>query len=134
METLEFKVWGHKNLLGKHKNTLEFTKDKELSLKGDCIIGVGADFDLVKLKKFLAKTEKIKMTLTVNKLTEEILFEVNHHFNDAHEIVIRLGEFKSNRTLGTHASKSAKMINRKIIKLMQNPKQRMVIKLEKTTK
>jgi len=134
MELLEFNVQGHKNLQGKHKSTLEFTRDKELNLHGDCIIGVNADFNLNKIRKFIAGAEKIKMTLTINELAEEILFDVNSNFNDAKEIVIRLGEYKSNRTLGTHASKSAKMINRQIIKLMKSPKQMMVVKLEKTTK
>lgn len=134
METLEFNARGHKNLLGKHKTTLEFTSESELSLKGDCIIGINSDFKLSEVRKFIKGTSEIKMTLTVNNLVEELEFKVNTNFNDAHEIVIRLGEYKSDRTLGTHASKSAKMINRKIIELMKDPKQRMVVKLEKTTK
>ena len=34
---------GHKNVLSLHKSTFEITKDKELSLSGDCIIGVDID-------------------------------------------------------------------------------------------
>ena len=41
-----FTAYGHKNILATHKTTIEFTKDKELSLKGNCIVGVRADFDL----------------------------------------------------------------------------------------
>ena len=48
-----FHAFGHKNLLGTHKNTLEFTKDKNLTLKGDCIVGVNADFDAGELKNFI---------------------------------------------------------------------------------
>jgi hypothetical protein len=31
---------GHENILATHKTTLEFTKDKRLSKKGDCIVAV----------------------------------------------------------------------------------------------
>ena len=39
-----FTVRGHNNVLALHKNTVEFTKDKELTLNGDCILGVDANF------------------------------------------------------------------------------------------
>ncbi len=34
---------GHKNVTSKHKSTFEITKDKSLSMNGDCIIGVDMD-------------------------------------------------------------------------------------------
>ena len=46
-----FTCYGHENIKAKHKTTLEFTKDTEMGLKGDCIVGVNADFSLDKLKK-----------------------------------------------------------------------------------
>ena len=42
---MKFSARGHENIRGVHKTTFEFTKEKELTLKGDCIIGVNADFD-----------------------------------------------------------------------------------------
>ena len=39
----KIKAKGHKNVLSKHKSTFEITKDKELSLSGDCIIGLDID-------------------------------------------------------------------------------------------
>ena len=48
-----FTCYGHENIASKHKTTLEFTKDKELGLEGDCIVGVKADFSLLQLKKFI---------------------------------------------------------------------------------
>ncbi|HIP58595.1 MAG TPA: DUF371 domain-containing protein, partial [Archaeoglobus profundus] len=32
-------AWGHPNITAKHRTTLEITKDEELSIRGDCIIG-----------------------------------------------------------------------------------------------
>ncbi len=54
----KFNAYGHPNILATHKTTLEFTKDKEVSLRGDCIIGINSDFDLGKLKDFIKKTIK----------------------------------------------------------------------------
>ena len=42
----KFNAYGHPNILGTHKTTFEFTKDNELTLNGDCIVGVKADFEL----------------------------------------------------------------------------------------
>ena len=50
-----FTCYGHENITAKHKTTLEFTKDKDLSLKGDCIVGVNADFDINKIKELIFK-------------------------------------------------------------------------------
>ena len=48
-----FNCYGHENITARHKTTLEFTKDRDLSLKGDCIIGVKADFSLPQLKNLI---------------------------------------------------------------------------------
>ena len=45
-----FNCYGHENITARHKTTLEFTKDEDLSLKGDCIVGVKAGFQLNKIK------------------------------------------------------------------------------------
>ena len=34
---------GHSNVQSLHSRTIEITKDKELTLRGDCIIGVNAN-------------------------------------------------------------------------------------------
>ena len=39
----KIKAKGHKNVLSKHKSTFEITKDKDLTLSGDCIIGLDID-------------------------------------------------------------------------------------------
>ena len=56
---MKFRIYGHKNMLAIHKNTLEFTKDKELTKRGDCIVGVNSDF---KITKEILNAKKIKIT------------------------------------------------------------------------
>jgi hypothetical protein len=115
---MRFKIYGHQNMLATHKNTLEFTKDKELTKRGDCIVGVNSDFNMT--KKFL-NAKKIKITITSDGINEVIVADVNASFNDEHEIVIRKTGFLSKRTLGINADKAAVDIDRRIIKKLVNP-------------
>lgn len=115
----QFKASGHMNITAKHKNTIEFTKDKEISPRGDCILAVDADFNLDELKKFIKDKEKLKCVISVEGISDEFYFYVNHDFNDAREIVFRLGEFKSDRTLGIRSSKAAKHIKRELVEKLK---------------
>ncbi len=125
-----FTAEGHENISANHRNTLELTKDKEVSKKGDCIIGVNATYDLSKIRKLLKKYNQLKMKLEADGVEEEITFTGNKHFTDKNEIVLRLGDFLSERTLGIHASKSSKMLNRKLIQKLEYPGQKLTITLE----
>ncbi len=107
----KFHAYGHQNILATHKTTLEFTKDKELTLNGDCIIGVKADFELNKLKDFIKKAKSKNIAITIetagSKITETIHAELNPDFGDEKEIVIRKTDFVSERTLGIRSNKAA---------------------------
>ena len=123
---MEFKAKGHKNLLGTHATTLEFTKDTELTLKGDCIIGVKSDFSVEELKKLKGK---IKITLSTAKVTgnvsekesDIITAEINPEFNDDKEMVIRTSDFVDKRTFAINATKAAKDINRELLEKLKDP-------------
>ena len=114
-----FYAYGHPNILGTHKTTLEFTKDKDLTLNGDCIVGINADFDLGKIKKLISlKSKKITITIKAinnKKLKETIKAQINASFDDSHELVIRKTDFLSERTLAIKANKAAFELNRELI-------------------
>jgi len=114
-----FNIYGHKNTLSTHKNTIEFTKDYDLTEKGDCILGVKAGFDYSELKKIVNKYSKIQIKISVDGLSETINCEINKDFDDMHEIVIRRTDFISKRTLGIRADKAAKDINRRIVEILK---------------
>lgn len=137
-----FNCVGHKNITAKHRTTLEFTKDKDITLNGDCIVGVMADFSLPLLKNFIrekidnrqnnyndkkAKKENpinripIKIIIKTNKLKEEINGFLNTGFNDANEIVIRKSDFFSKRTLAVGADKGASELRKSIREAMKKP-------------
>jgi len=126
---VKFKTYGHKNIQATHNRTLEFTKHKELSIKGDCIIGVNSDFSPDEIKKLL-KSDKIKITIKVDELTDTVECQINKEFSDEEEIVVRIGEFKSKRTLGIRADKASSQLKREMFEKMKEPGKEMQVIIE----
>ena len=134
----KFNAHGHQNILGTHKTTLEFTKDKEVSLKGDCIVGVNADFDSSKIKNFIKKI-KNNITITIKpisknkkyqKTKETIYAELNPSFNSNTEFVIRKTDFVSERTFATKADKAAFGLNKDLIAFLKEKKSKISVSIE----
>ena len=124
-----FNAAGHPNILATHKTTLEFTSDTHLTKRGDCIVAVKADFNLNKIKKFLNK-DSIKITISADHQKDTIIATPNPNFSDQKEIVIRKTDFLSKRTLATNASKSAKQLNKDLIKKLTDPQTKVSITIE----
>ena len=119
-----FTAYGHPNILATHKTTLEITKDSELTKKGDCIVAVGADFSLDKIREVIggcSDNGKIKLTIAVAGLKAEVIAVVNKEFCSENEIVLRRGNFISERTLGMQADRAAADIGRKLVEKLKSP-------------
>ena len=130
----KFHACGHPNILGTHKTTLEFTKDSELSPRGDCIVGIKSDFDLNEIKKFIknSKSSQIKIIIETKdkKIREIIEAELNPKFNDEKEIVIRKTEFISERTLAIRSNKAAFELKRGLIECLKSKEGKITIIME----
>ena len=143
-----FNCYGHRNITAKHKTTFEFTKDEGLSLKGDCIIGVRSDFSLPSLKRFiksLGGNKKITITIeTINNISndknktnkdykrfiEKINCEINPDFNSDNEMVIRKGDFISERTFAIRADKAACEISMDLANFLAGKNSRISVSLD----
>jgi hypothetical protein len=134
MEQISFICYGHPNVLSKHKSTLEFTTDSELTLRGDCILGVKASvgpFNLPEeLKiKLREKESKVKMLLEVDGLIEEI--EGTGHpellLSDKVAIIIRKSNFICSRTLMINANKAAQDVSEQIKNKMKDKEMEMKV-------
>lgn len=119
-----FTAWGHENITARHKRTLEFTKDAELSLDGDCILGVSANFSIYDLKELIKEGKNLKMVITVGDISDEVVFETNPEFNDKKEIVVRIGDFISDRTFGIKANKACADLKKELVEGLRNPAQK----------
>jgi len=113
-----FYCYGHQNIRATHYKTIEFTKDSELTVRGDCIVGVRADFDGSELKKL---SGKVKITVKVGTLKDMFKAVINPHFDGENEIVFRKSKYNSKRTLGIRLNKGSNRLDRNIVQLMQNP-------------
>jgi hypothetical protein len=117
---MEFRAKGHQNIKGTHHTTIEFTKDSELSLRGDCILGVGADFDLKNIKELInSPNKKISIIITTDSISDEFTAVLNPLFSDSHEMVIRKSEFISARTFAIKATKACCDLNRNLVEKMK---------------
>ncbi|MEK6876428.1 MAG: DUF371 domain-containing protein [Nanoarchaeota archaeon] len=146
-----FTCYGHENITCTHKTTLEFTKDSKLSLKGDCIVGVKADFQLNKIKEFiksLGNNRKITIIIETvktddnknfnekninnnNEIIEKINAEINPNFNSDKDIVIRKRNFISDRTFAINADKAACELNAGLVNFLKDGNAVIGICLEK---
>jgi len=115
-----FSVKGHENISSRHKNTFEITKEKEVTPRGDCIVGVKADYSLNELKKFKGK---VRITIQAGNLKEEIRAEVNDNFDDNKELVVRKSDFLDKRTFGTRADKAAADFSRMLVERLKDKNQ-----------
>ena len=127
----KFHAYGHPNILGTHKTTLEFTKDGDLSLNGDCIVGVKADFKLEKLKEFIKNSAGKKIIVTIQtldkKIAEKVEAYLNPDFSSDKELVIRKTDFVSGRTLAIKSNKAAFELNRELINYLKEKGNKMVV-------
>ena len=136
-EKIEFHCYGHQNVFGTHHSTLEITKDKDLSPRGDCIVGINSDIALVdiseEIKKMIQDEKSIvKLILEVENLKEEIIGygHKNLELSDKRAMIARKSSYTCKRTLLINANKAAKDISRDIIEKMKNPSTKMKVTIQ----
>ncbi|MBY8999993.1 MAG: DUF371 domain-containing protein [Candidatus Heimdallarchaeota archaeon] len=128
MTVFNFHCNGHKNIRSQHNSTIEFTTASDLSIGGDCILGVKSSCNLLNLPQEL----KEKMRINGNAIT--VILEVDNRqeiivgygnselsFSDEEAIIIRKSSFVCQRTLMINSDKSAADISRKIVNSLRDP-------------
>lgn len=124
----EIPFYGHENIRSLHQKTIEITTEPNLTLNGDCIIGVNADYacnDIPEKMKKLLRSSKTNILFTIK--VKDFSFKVKGKGNDElilthkHDIVIRKSSFICPRTLATNCDKASDSIPRKMIRILQNP-------------
>ncbi len=138
METVT--AWGHENVLSLHKTTIEITKEGELTKRGDCIIGVGADKGLADLSDAFKnavrdKNAKISVTFRAGGITETVTGRGHPDLTFTHstDMVIRKSDFLCSRTLMIHADKSSAELDRKLISALKDKNQELTVHIEVKT-
>lgn len=132
----KFEARGHRAILSTHPTTLEITRAKELTERGNCVVAVGSSVspeDLPgSMKKALAKdTCRARLTLEIGDQSFCVEGRGDSELTFSHptEFVIRKSGFISDRTLLVHANRAASDIPRPFVRLLQDPSQRVVVRL-----
>lgn len=124
----EIAFYGHRNIQSFHTRTIEITKDPNLSLRGDCIIGVNANkscWDISdKLKHSLKDDNSFiiidvtvgNMSFIINGLGNSRLLLLSRH-----DVVIRKSNFICERTIAIRCDRASSDIPREMIMSLQDP-------------
>jgi len=126
--TEEIQFCGHKNIRSLHTRTIEITKDPNLTLNGDCIIGVSATKSCSDLTSAMKnKIRRNRSIVEIDLIVEPFSIKIHGIGNDnlllthLHDIVLRKSNFISDRTLCLSCNVSAIQIPRKMIDLLKDP-------------
>jgi hypothetical protein len=125
-----FTAKGHPNVRATHKTTLEFTRATWLSPRGDCIIGIAADFDAGKLRELARRGRPLRVTLEADGVRDELEATASPSFAAEDELVIRMGEYPSPRTLAVRSTKASRHLKRDLIGKLQDEDARLVVRIE----
>jgi hypothetical protein len=134
VETLT--AFGHEKIKATHPTTLEITKEKHLTSRGDCIVAVGASkgaADLSSRFKGLARDSKTKIVLILEARGFEERIEgqgdPNLMFTNLTDLVARKSSYVCPRTLMVKADKAAADIPRGMVENLRDANCKLLIKI-----
>ena len=126
---IEIPFKGHKNILSLHKKTIEITKDSQLTVNGDCIIGVGSNLACLDLpENFKKKIQNPSTKIVFTIMADEYSFSIHGNGSEKltlkhpNDIVLRKSAFTCSRTIAIKCDKASDNVPRKMVKKLQNPK------------
>ncbi|TFG31138.1 DUF371 domain-containing protein [Candidatus Thorarchaeota archaeon] len=122
MFRIEFQAFGHENIIGEHKTTIELTSEDFLTKKGTCIIGIRSTITLSHLSpeiKRLAmrETTNIVLTMEIDGIVESVRGSGGKGltYSDTTSMVARTSSYQCERTLMINSDKAASDLGREFI-------------------
>jgi uncharacterized protein len=135
-ERFSFYAFGHSRILSTHDATIEITRCENLTIRGNCVVGVRASHGLKdfpnEVKRLLGlDSGRGRLEMRVNDRT--VIIEgrgaAGLAFQDPREVVVRKSGFVSERTLMVYADKAASDIPPPIVKQLKYPGQKISFEL-----
>jgi hypothetical protein len=125
---------GHVHVRGTHRTTFEITCEDELSLQGDCIIGVSADKGAADLADdFCSLLADDRAILTTQLQAGDITCEIRSRgssqmtFDHPTDLVWRRSDFVCGRTIGIGSDYVARTLPRELIESLSGGAEMIVI-------
>lgn len=133
---VSFHAWGDPLITAVHRTTIEITKERMRSLRGDCVVATRSELalrDLPEDFKRMAKAEKARIGLIIQAedLSEEV-WGWGHpslSFESEKEMVARKSGYICGRTLMIHSDKAAVDLDREIVKKLKKRDTRITLTL-----
>ena len=126
MHLVRFKAYGHENVIGEHKTTVEITTEDYLTKQGTCIVGVQANQKLSdlapKIRELVTlETTKIVLVMEVEGIIEQVTGTggQNLTYSDSVSMVARTSSYQCERTLMINADKAASDLSREFVRLLK---------------
>ncbi|ABK77621.1 uncharacterized protein conserved in archaea [Cenarchaeum symbiosum A] len=128
---------GHANVRSLHRSTIEITREDELGVAGDCIVGVGADCGCSGLpeqmkQKLRDPGSRVRCTILASGMSHAVTgrghagLELSH----ADDIVVRMSGFVCPRTLAVGCDGASDSVPRKMVRALQDPSCRGTLRIE----
>ncbi len=127
MHRVQFQAFGHENIIGKHKTTVEVTSDDTLTQRGTCIVGIRSTLTLSELSpeiKELVRFNKTKITLIMK--VDDVVESVSGKggpgltYSDTTSMVARTSSYQCGRTLMINSDKAASDLSREFVNKLKN--------------
>lgn len=126
MHLVRFKAYGHENVIGEHKTTVEITTEDYLTKQGTCIVGVQANQKLSdlapKIRELVTlETTKIVLVMEVEGIIEQVTGTggQNLTYSDSVSMVARTSSYQCERTVMINADKAASDLSREFVRLLK---------------
>ena len=133
----EISFHGHENVRSLHPKSIEITTDSDLTVNGDCIVGVKASSGCLgipdEMKTMLQKPQsEVTCTILVGDLSYKITGRGSEKLTlkNPNDIVIRKSNFTCPRTLSIGCDTASDSIPRHMIKALQNPDTKGIFRIE----
>jgi len=129
-------AFGHPNIRSSHPTTIMFTKERQVTKRGDCVVAVAADKSVADLSaEFKNALRQPNAKLTIQLEVDGLRGQINAYgspelaLNHPNDLVIRKSEFISDRTLAVKADKSSGDLSKAVIEKLRNPEQQVTLTL-----
>jgi uncharacterized protein len=129
-------AFGHPNIRSTHPTTIMFTKERQVTQRGDCVMAVGADKSVADLStEFKNAMRQPNAKLTIQLEVDGLVGQITAYgspeltLNHPDDLVIRTSEFTSDRTLAVKADKASGNLSRAVVEKLKNPEQKVTLTL-----
>ncbi len=125
MGSLEIRAFGHPNVTARHRTTMELTREREITRRADCVVGVRASHGAASLptwlRRHLLSGGWISLTLSVGGMDFTFYARGDGRLTlrSEDEIVVRRSLYVDDRTVAVEATASAADVPRPMVRALR---------------